>query len=134
MNVSPVHHNVLFLKLLELYQLLQGRLYIEPFLICSDNFHCLVYHIKYHHSQELIKALCIVSTAFRGRLIESRLIRPITLLHFLIFWSTWALKLSFESKTIPKCFWWGHSNMSILLNLIGRCDKLFEFVFEEKVT
>ena len=61
-----------------------------------ENFHCLVYHIKYHHK------------AFRGILIKSLLIRPIILLYFLIFWSTWALKLSFEFKTIPKSFWCGY--------------------------
>ena len=66
--------------------------------------------------------LYIVSKAFRGRLIGSCLIRPI----ILIFWSTWALKLSSESKTIIKCFWWGHLEM---LNLIDGCDKLFELVF-----
>ena len=44
------------------------------------------------------------------------------------------MKLSFESKTIPKCFRWGHLQMSLLLNLIGGCYKLFELVFREKIT
>ena len=121
-NVSPVHHKVLFLKFPELHRLLQGRLYNELFLICSENFYCLVYHIKISPLSRwgLTTDLYIVSKAFRGRLIGSCLIRPI----ILIFWSTWALKLSSESKT--KCFWWGHLEM---LNLMGGCDKLFELVF-----
>ena len=51
-NVSPVHHKSFFLKFLELHQLLQGRLYTELFTICSENFHCLVYHIKYNHNRD----------------------------------------------------------------------------------
>ena len=133
-NISPIHHKVLFLKFLELHQLLQCRLYTELFLICSNNFDCLAYHVKYHHSRdEVLQKIYVVSKAFRGRVTESRLIRLIILLHSLIFWSTWALKLSFESKTNLKCFWWAHLEMSLLLNLKDGCDELFELVFREKI-
>ena len=135
-NVSPVYHKAYFLRILELRQLLQGRLYTERLLICSENVCYLVYHIKFHHSQDEVftKDLYIVSKAFHGKLTESRLVRAIILLHFLIFWSEWTLKLSFESNTIRKCFWWGHLEISLLLNLIGGCDKLFELIFREKIT
>ena len=51
-SVSPIHHKVSLLKFLELHQLLQGELYTELFVICSENFHWLVYHIKYHDSRD----------------------------------------------------------------------------------
>ena len=49
----------------------------------------------------------IVSKACRGIFTESLFVRPINLIHFLIFWSIWVLKLRFESRMIPKCWrWW----------------------------
>ena len=65
----------------------QGMLYLEFFLIYFGNFHFLVYQIKYHNTliRGLINDLYIVSNVFPGILTESHLIRPIDLLHFLIF-------------------------------------------------
>ena len=72
MNVNPVYHKGLFLKFLQLHQLLHGRLYTELFLICSENFHCFFYHIKYHHSRGLglTKFLYIVSKALWERVVD----------------------------------------------------------------
>ena len=49
-----------------------------------------------------MKELYIVDKALQGRFTESRLIRPIVLLHFLIFSSICVLKLKFKSKGTPK--------------------------------
>ena len=58
-NANPVYHKLLLLKFLELHQFLQGRLYTELFLTFSKNFHCLVYHIKYHHNRdEVLQKSC----------------------------------------------------------------------------
>ena len=73
-----------------------------------------------------------MSKAFLGTLTESLLIRPINLWYFLIYWSTWNLKSSFESKTMPKCLWWGYFLMTLLLKATGGWE-LF-FVFLEKIT
>ena len=70
----------------------------------------------------------------QGGLTERRLIRPIILYYFLIFWLVWVLKLRFESKTTPKCFWWEHLVILLLLNLTAACDKLFETNLREKIS
>ena len=44
------------------------------------------------------------------------------------------LKLRFEFKTTPKCFWWEHFVILLLLNLAGECGKLSEFNLREKMT
>ena len=80
----------------------------------------------------LISDLYVVNEAFLETLTESPLIRPINLLHFLIFWSTWNLKSRFESKTMPKCLWWGYFLMTLLLKATGRREMFF--VFLEKIT
>ena len=49
-NVNSVHHKVLLMKFLELYQLLRGTLYTKLFLIYSANFHYLVFHIEYRET------------------------------------------------------------------------------------
>ena len=43
-------------------------------------------------------------------------------------------EVEFESKAILKCFWCRNVVISLLLNLIGGCYKLFELVFGEKIT
>ena len=42
------------------------------------------------------------------------------------------LKSNFESTTTPKCFWWGHLVIILLLNMTGRYVHLFDF--REKIT
>ena len=74
----------------------------------------------------------IVNKTFLGTLTESFLIRPINLLSFLIYWSTWNLKSSFESKTMPKCLLWAYFLMTLLLKAIDGWE-LF-FVFLQKIT
>ena len=81
-----------------------------------------------------MKDVYIASNALRGNLTESRLIRPIILLKFLFFCSIWVLKLGFESKTTPKCFWWEHLAVLLLLNLTVGCYKLSETNLQEKIT
>ena len=53
-------------------------------------------------------------------------------MHFLIFCSIWMLKSNFESRTTPKCFWWGHVAIILLLNVTGGYVHLFDF--REKIT
>ena len=73
----------------------------------------------------------INSRAFLRRQTESLLKSPMILWHF-IFCSVWMLKSNFESRTIPKCFWWGHVAIILLLNMTGRYVYLFDFW--EKIT
>ena len=82
----------------------------------------------------LMEDLYIVSNALQRRFTESRLMRLIILLHFIIFWSIWPLKLRFESKTTTKCFWWEHLVILLLLNLTGGCDKSYETNLRGKIT
>ena len=42
------------------------------------------------------------------------------------------LKSNFESRTTPKCFWWGHVAIILLLNVTGGYVHLFDF--REKIT
>ena len=51
-NANLVCCKVFALPFLVLYELLQGMLYVECFLIYFKNFRFLVYHIKYYHDQD----------------------------------------------------------------------------------
>ena len=42
------------------------------------------------------------------------------------------LKSNFESRATPKCFWWGHVAIILLLNVTGGYVHLFDF--REKIT
>ena len=60
-------------------QLLLGKLYIELSPFCSENYHCLVYHIIYHHNQDEFSWKIFI---LQGTFTKSCLIKPIDLLHF----------------------------------------------------
>ena len=88
---------------------------------------CSFYCTNYSKACPILKY--IVSKAFLWTLTESLLIRPINLLQF-FFWSTWILKSSFESKTMPKFLWWGYFLMTLLLKATGRWELFFDFLEE----
>ena len=115
-------------------QFLLGKLYFEHFPFSFENFHCLVYHIRYHHYQdEVLWKIYLLSVKHCDEdLMKVFLIRPINLLHFLIYLSIWVLKLRFEPKTTPKCFWREYLVILLFLSLAWNAIGYLKLIYRRK--
>ena len=72
------------------------RCLVLYFLFWKFSLFGVSFRISSYSRCSLINDLQIVIKAIRGRFTEIRFISPISLLHFLIFWSIWVPKFSFK--------------------------------------
>ena len=100
MNKNLIYHKVSYIPPVISY----SSVIFELFQYSPEYFHCLVCHIRYHHSQDEVLSKIYIFQVKHYDEYLLKMLRPIILLQFLSYWSISVLKLRFESKKTPKYF------------------------------